>query len=245
MSERPYVTLSCAMSIDGYLDGAEAGRLSMSNAADLDRVDAVRAEHDAIMVGASTVRRDDPRLLVKSAERRRQRESAGLPSSPTKVTVTSTGDLPVDAEFFTTGDVPRLVYCPQPRARRLQARIGGRAEVVALGDRVTMDRVLDDLGSERGVGRLMVEGGGRVLTQFLADDLADELHLVIAPFFVGEARAPRVVTPARFPWTAARRAELADTRQIGDVVLLRYALSSRFGAVGSTAFSASRRGEGR
>ena len=226
--ERPYVTLSCAMSIDGYLDGAEGGRLAMSNPADLDRVDAVRAENDAIMVGASTVRRDDPRLLVKSAQRRRQRESAGLTASPTKVTVTSTGELPADAEFFTTGDVPRVVYCPQPRALRLQTRIGSRAEVVGLGERVTMTRVLDDL-AERGVRRLMVEGGGTLLTQFLADDLVDELHLVIAPFFVGEARAPRVVGPARFPWTAARRAELADTRQIGDVVLLRYALSSRFG----------------
>jgi len=245
MSERPYVTLSCAMSIDGYLDGAEAGRLAMSNAADLDRVDAVRAENDAIMVGASTVRRDDPRLLVKSAERRRQRELSGLTPSPTKVTVTSTGDLPVDAEFFTTGDVPRLVYCPQPRARRLRSRIGGRADVVGLGDRVTMDRVLDDLGQERGVRRLMVEGGGRLLTQFLADDLVDELHLVVAPFFVGEARAPRIVSPARFPWTAARRAELVDTRQIGDVVLLRYALSSRFGGVGAAALSASRRAEAR
>jgi len=230
MSERPYVTLSCAMSIDGYLDGVDGGRLTMSNAEDLDRVDAVRAENDAIMVGASTVRRDDPRLMVKSAERRRRRESAGRTASPTKVTVTSTGDLPADAEFFTTGDVPRIVYCPQPAVRRLRARIGSRAEVVGLGDRVTMSRVLDDLG-ERDVRRLMVEGGGRLLTQFLADDLVDELQLVIAPFFVGEARAPRVVTPARFPWTAARRAELADTRQIGDVVLVRYALSGRFGSL--------------
>jgi len=231
MSERPYVTLSCAMSIDGYLDGMEAGRLAMSNAADLDRVDAVRAENDAIMVGASTVRRDDPRLLVKSAQRRRQREAAGLPGSPTKVTVTSTGELPADAEFFTTGDVPRIVYCPQSRARRLQSRVGSRADVVGLGERVTMAGVLDDLAAERGVRRLMVEGGGTVLTQFLADDLVDELHLVVAPFFVGEARAPRVVGPARFPWTAARRAELADTRQIDDVVMLRYALSSRFGTM--------------
>jgi len=84
-----------------------------------------------------------------------------------------------------------------------------------------------------------------LLTQFLADDLVDELHLVVAPFFVGEARAPRIVSPARFPWTAARRAELADTRQIGDVVLLRYALSSRFGGVDSAALSASRRAEAR
>jgi 5-amino-6-(5-phosphoribosylamino)uracil reductase len=84
----------------------------------------------------------------------------------------------------------------------------------------------------------MVEGGGTLLTQFLSENLVDELHLVIAPIFVGEPRAPRVVTPARFPWTSARRAELVSTLQLGDVVLLRYALSARFGGVVPTASSA-------
>ncbi|MEO6533996.1 MAG: dihydrofolate reductase family protein [Pseudolysinimonas sp.] len=231
MSERPYVTLSCAMSIDGYLDDANPKRLVLSNATDLDRVDEVRSQNDAIMVGASTVRRDDPRLLVKSADRRRQRLAAGLTASPAKVTLTSSGELSAEAEFFVTGDVPRFVYAPQTKVHPLQARLGDSALVVGLGDRVTMGGVLDDLGSERGVRRLMVEGGGTLLTQFLADDLADELHLVIAPLFVGEPHAPRVVTPARFPWTAARRAELVATQQIGDVVLLRYALSRRYGTV--------------
>lgn len=226
MNERPYVTLSCAMSIDGHLDSAMPRRLAMSNRADLDRVDQVRSENDAIMVGASTVRRDDPRLLVKSERRRLQRVASGQPSSPVKVTVTSSGDLPPDAAFFTTGDVDKIVYCPTPRVRRLTSRLGDAATVVGLGDRAHMTDVLDDL-SGRGIRRLMVEGGGKLLTQFLAEDLVDELHLVIAPFFVGEALAPRVVGPAMFPWTASRRAVLADTRQIGDVVLLRYALSDR------------------
>jgi 5-amino-6-(5-phosphoribosylamino)uracil reductase len=74
----------------------------------------------------------------------------------------------------------------------------------------------------------MVEGGGLVHTQFLADDLVDELQLVVAPFFVGDSSAPRFVSDGRFPWNAGRRATLAEVRQIGDVVLLRYALSSRF-----------------
>jgi 5-amino-6-(5-phosphoribosylamino)uracil reductase len=228
MSERPYVTLSAAMSLDGYLDSARPQRLTLSNAADLDRVDAVRAAHDAIMVGASTVRRDDPRLLVRGDARRAERVASGMPWSPAKVTVTSSGDLPADAAFFTAGDVPRLVYTPRGRAKRLRARLGDAAQVVALGERVAMADLLDDL-PRRGVHRLMVEGGGTLLTQFLAAGLVDELQLVIAPLFVGEPRAPRAIGPGAFPWTASRRADLAETRQIGDVVLLRYALSERFG----------------
>lgn len=230
---RPYVTLSCAMSLDGYLDSAAPHKLAMSNAEDFDRVDQLRAESDAIMVGASTVRRDCPRLMVRSPERRRRRVEAGLPASPIKVTVTGTGDLPPHSDFFTEGDVAKLVYCPRADAPRIQAGLGTLATVVGLGPAVTMGDVVRDL-AERGVRRLMVEGGGRLHTQFLVEEMADELQLVIAPFFVGEARAPRFVESATFPWTSARRAVLADTRRIGDVVLLRYALSDRFRDVTGT-----------
>lgn len=226
---RPYITLSCAMSIDGYLDSESPRRLAMSNAADFDRVDQLRAESDAVMVGASTVRRDDPRLLVRSEERRMLRLAAGHPSSPVKVTVTCSGDLPPTSAFFQAGDGDKLVYCPNPVEPRIRGELGDRATVIALGEQVTMPAVADDLGG-RGVRRLLIEGGGHVHTQFLVDDLVDDLQLVIAPFFVGESRAPRFVGAGRFPWTAARRAELADTRRIGDVVLLRYALSERFDA---------------
>lgn len=233
MTGRPYVTLSCAMSIDGYLDSTGPERLCLSNAADLDRVDGVRARNDAIMVGATTVRRDDPRLLVRDATRRQDRRAAGLAESPVKVTVTASGELSPRAAFFTAGDGPRLVYCPAPAAAPLRARLGDLAEVVGLGDpasdRVTMTDLVDDLGG-RGIRRLLVEGGGAVLTQFLAAGLVDELHLVVAPFFVGDAEAPRMVRPARFPWTETNRAILARTTQIGDVVLLQYALSARCAA---------------
>ena len=71
-------------------------------------------------------------------------------------------------------------------------------------------------------------GGREFLTQFLTAGLADELHLVVAPFFVGDSRAQRFVGDGSFPWNPDRRAALADVHQIGDVVLLRYALSDRF-----------------
>ena len=90
-----------------------------------------------------------------------------------------------------------------------------------------MTRLVGDLRT-RGVTRLMVEGGGAVHTQFLVADLADELQLVVAPFFVGDSRARRFVGDGAFPWHPGRRATLAEGRPIGDVVLMTYALSPRF-----------------
>ena len=226
MPDRPYTLLSCSVSLDGYL-GDQTPRLALSNEADFDRVDEVRASCDAIMVGAVTVRTDNPRLLVRSQARRDRRTARGLAPSPMKITVTNRVDLDARSNFFTTGEAEKLVYTSSPRVADARARLGPVATIVDGGQRVRMRRLSEDL-ADRGVERLMVEGGGVVHTQFLADDLVDELQLVVAPFFVGDSSAPRFVSDGRFPWTAGRRATLAEVRQIGDVVLLRYALSPRF-----------------
>jgi riboflavin-specific deaminase-like protein len=226
MLDRPYTLLSCSVSMDGYI-GSAASRLLLSNDADFDRVDAIRASCDAILVGATTVRTDNPQLLVRSQARRDERTARGLAPSPMKVTVTRQAELDAGADFFTTGDVEKLVYCARSRVADARARLGPVATVVDGGHTVEMRGLSNDLGA-RGVERLMVEGGGNVHTQFLTDDLVDELQLVIAPVFVGDSQAPRFVRDGCFPWNPARRATLADVRQIGDVVLLRYALSPRF-----------------
>ena len=215
------------MSLDGYLDGASHRRLQLSNAADFDRVDGERAASDAILVGAVTVRNDNPRLLVRSDQRRADRVAQGRPPSPVKVTLTRGGDLDPHAEFFVSGDGEKVVYCAREALGLTRARLGGVATVLDAGDAVELRRISEDLHA-RGVRRLMVEGGGTVLTQMLTAGLADELQLVVAPFFVGDAGAPRFVGAGVFPWTVARRAPLAEVRQIDDVALLRYALSSRF-----------------
>jgi 5-amino-6-(5-phosphoribosylamino)uracil reductase len=227
VTDRPYTILSCGVSLDGYLDAATQDRLVLSNEADLERVDQVRADCDAILVGAGTVRNDNPRLLVRSPELRRQRRQRGLPEAPMKVTMTECGRLDACSNFFTTGASEKLVYCASRSVALAERRLRDVATVVDGGQPVDPRWMVEDLHT-RGVRRLMVEGGGRVHTQFLTGDLADELHLVIAPFFVGTSRAHRFVADGSFPWNPGRRAHLAEVRQIGDVVLLRYGLSSRF-----------------
>ncbi len=140
--------------------------------------------------------------------------------------MTERAKLDPGAAFFEVGETDKLVYCASDTADEARSVFGPVATVIDGGRSVTMRRLSEDLHS-RGVRRLMVEGGETVLTQFLADDLADELHLVVAPFFVGECQAPRFVRDGSFPWRPGRRAALLEARPVEDVVLLRYALSSR------------------
>lgn len=227
MAERPYTLLSAAMSIDGHIDDATNERLLLSNDADFDRVDAVRASCDAIMVGAGTIRGDNPRLLVRSGSRRGRRAERGLSASPLKVTVTGGGHLDPDAGFFTAGEAGRIVYCASACVAAARVRLGALATVIDGGERVWMAGLSEELFT-RGVRRLMVEGGQSIITQFLAEGLADELQLVVAPFFVGAAQAPRLVFDGAFPWTAERPARLVQALPMGSAVLLRYAMSERF-----------------
>ena len=227
MGDRPYTVLSCGVSLDGYLDAATQQRLVLSNPADLARVDAVRAASDAILVGAATVRNDNPRLLVRAASLRAERRARGLCETPVKVTMTERARLDAGSNFFATGDTEKLVYCASRSVPVARRRLGAVATVLDGGQPVNVSRMTEDL-YDRGIRRLMVEGGGTVHTQFLTANLADELHLVVAPFFVGDSHAHRFVGDGVFPWNPGHRAHLAETRQIGDVVLLRYALSDRF-----------------
>ncbi|MGW0731919.1 RibD family protein [Streptomyces sp. NPDC002851] len=225
MAIRPYVLLSAAVSVDGHLDDTADERLVLSNDQDLDRVDRERAAADAVLVGATTLRRDNPRLLVKSAERRARRIAAGKPEHPLKVTVTGSAELDAGLLFWHCGG-EKLVFTVDGAVSKARRTLGGRADIVSTGPVLDWPLVLDELG-RRGVGRLLVEGGGTIHTQFLARSLADELHLVIAPLLVGQADAPRFLTSAAYPGGSTARMKLLEARRIGDVVLLRYAPKHR------------------
>lgn len=220
---RPYVLISAAASLDGYLDDSSDSRLLLSNEADFDRVDEVRAGVDAILVGANTVRRDNPRLLVRSAERTRGRSEAGLAASPVKVTLTGSGNLDPAARFFTTGDVDKLVYVGSPALAAARERLGSVATVLDGGEPFDVPDVLADL-ARRGVRRLMVEGGAVVQASLLAAGVVDELQLAYAPCFLGSAGGARLAGAGALGPDGSGPMKLAEVRRIGEHVLLRYLL---------------------
>jgi 5-amino-6-(5-phosphoribosylamino)uracil reductase len=189
------------------LDDATPERLLLSNDADFDRVDALRASCDAILVGAGTVRADNPRLLVRSADRRAARVARGEPASPLRVVLSASGDLDRKAAVFTAAPPDSDPPDSDP------------PETVVFSG--SLSDLLDDL-AKRGVRRLMVEGGASVLTAFLAEDLADELQIATAPFLIGDPAAPRAFGPAQFAQSPGRRMILADSASLGDVGFARY-----------------------
>jgi 2,5-diamino-6-(ribosylamino)-4(3H)-pyrimidinone 5'-phosphate reductase len=218
-----------AVTADGKVDTVERRGARISGPADTARVDALRAEADAVMVGGHTLLAEDPRLTVRDPVLVARRRAEGRPRQPAKVAiVTRVGlpgepdGLPAEGHFLRDGG-SRVLVCTTARtdagAVAWLERQG--AEVLVLGDvRVDLVAALDRLHAG-GIGRLMVEGGGTLVAALLADGLVDELLLAVAPLIFGGAAAPTPVEGPGWPADHAPRLRLAGiaTSDDGDVVL--------------------------
>ena len=201
---RVRVYISVAVSLDGYIDDRSPKRLILSSAEDLADMRAAREACDAILIGAETVRRDNPSLRAKNGAR---------------VTVTQTGELDPNLHFF-DGSMRTIVLAAPERVDALRAQLGDRVEVVAIErfEPASYVAALQDCG----VRSLFVEGGTRILTAFLAGGTFDHLRIAIAPFFVGDDDAPRMVHAGHFLNDAHHRLTLCSVRKLGDVAVLDY-----------------------
>ena len=147
------VTLSAAVTADGYMDDDSPRRLIISTPGDWEEVYRLRAAHDAILAGAETLRRDDPSLLVRDQAARARRVQAGLKPDIAKVTLTRSGGLSPRLRFFTAGDADRYVFSP--------GEITGLqniATVISTSEAITAKYIVTEL-EKRGIERLMVDGG--------------------------------------------------------------------------------------
>jgi len=190
-SDCPFVTINVAITADGKTDTIARRGATISSPHDLARVDRLRAESDAVLVGGRTLLGDDPRLTVKSAELRAERGARGLEENPTKVGIVSQADLRLDSRFLTAGPAQVMIFTTQRTSPAQIARLRERgAQVFVMGEhRVDLVQTFHHL-REQGVKRLLVEGGGTLNAELLRLGLVDELYLYIAPLIFGGAGAP-------------------------------------------------------
>jgi 3,4-dihydroxy 2-butanone 4-phosphate synthase/GTP cyclohydrolase II len=197
---RPFVTLAYAQSLDGSIAGEGNRPLGLSGASSLALTHELRAAHDAILVGIGTVIADNPRLNVRLVHGR----------DPRPIVVDSRLRIPRNAHLL--GDGRRAWL-----AATVSADDAAEAELEAMGARVLrmpalengwvdLDVLLERLGG-RGVRHVLVEGGARILTSFLASGLVDYLTVTVSPQFVGGVRALSSGELSPYPRLGAWRAE--------------------------------------
>jgi len=213
----PLVTLKAALSLDGRL-AAEGGYSKWITAEPARRfAHRLRLRHDALLVGAGTVRRDDPRLTVRLT---------GRVAGRRRVVLSSSLDLDPSAAIFDDdgcGGPPTRIYTSDAAGSRRRARFAGRAEVVAVGSRgkmLDLKTVLLDLAA-LDVQSLLVEGGGMTFAAFIAAGLADRGALFYSNRLIGnEGATPMLAGAAVREPAQGWRLERRDVLPLGDDFLL-------------------------
>lgn len=187
---RPYVIVNVAVSADGKLSTRERRQVKISGKEDFDRVDEMKAGCDAIMVGIGTVLADDPSLTVKSADRIAERVRNGKPEHPVRIVVDSQGRTPTDAKILHKGPGLRIIAVSQSADEEKRTALKNHADIIQAGENtVDLPFLLTKL-SERGIKRLMVEGGGTLIWGMLSAGLVDELTMFVGNIIIGGKDAP-------------------------------------------------------
>jgi diaminohydroxyphosphoribosylaminopyrimidine deaminase/5-amino-6-(5-phosphoribosylamino)uracil reductase len=185
--KRPRVTLKLATSLDGRIATASGESRWITGELARAEVQKLRAAHDAVMVGAETVRKDDPSLLARMAP--------APAKQPARLIVTTRLDIPPDAKMFADGASPVIVF-GMPRANLAQHAIleavGARIELVETGaGGVDIGAVLERLAA-LGMTSVLAEGGGRLAASLLGADAVDRIEWFRAPIVLGAEGRPAV-----------------------------------------------------
>jgi len=222
--DRPFVFINVAMTADGKIDTFARKGAAISSPRDKERVDKLRAESDAVMVGGRTLLDEDPKLTVKSEALREQRVKRGLAPNPIKVGIVSKAEFDSLSEFLHVGGA-RVVIFTTHRTSNEQIeslREQGAEVFVHAGERVDLHEMMQTL-HELGIQRLMVEGGATLNFELIRLGLVDELSAYVAPMIFGGEKAPTLAAGSGLERSEAVRLELIHAESWEDGgVLLKY-----------------------
>jgi 2,5-diamino-6-(ribosylamino)-4(3H)-pyrimidinone 5'-phosphate reductase len=227
--DRPYVHINVAATTDGKIDTFERRGAAISSQRDKERVDKLRAGADAVMVGGRTLHNEDPKLTVKSESLRTERLARGLPPNPAKVGVSSRLNLKPDSDFLNAGPAQIFLFTTsQTDESQLEMLRSCGAEVLVNdGERVNLISMLETL-KQKGINRLMVEGGATLNFELMRLGLVDELTIYVAPMIFGGESAPTTAAGSGLVRSDAIPLKLVESQSWDDGgVLLRYQFEKR------------------
>lgn len=223
---RPYVFINIAMTADGKIDTFERKGAAISSQRDRERVDRLRAESDAVMVGGRTLLDENPKLTVKSEALRAERMARGSSPNPIKVGIVTRADIKPDSAFLNAGPADVVIFTTSQTSKDQISLLKSRDAKVYIDDsgRVNLQNALATL-KELGINRLMVEGGATLNFELIRLKLVDEISAYMAPVIFGGETAPTMAAGSGFERSEAIPLKLIDAEKWDDGgVLLKYLL---------------------
>ena len=223
---RPYVFINVAMTADGKIDTFERKGAAISSERDKERVDKLRAESDAVMVGGKTLLDEDPKLTVKSEVLRADRVARGLSPNPVKVGIATQAQIKPDSAFLNIGPAGIVIFTTRQTSKAQVSFLESRGVKVFVDDteRVNLPNALATL-KKLGINRLMVEGGATLNFELLNLQLVDEVTAYVAPMIFGGETAPTMVAGSGLRRSEAIPLKLIHVEHFDDGgVLLQYFL---------------------
>ena len=215
-----HVLVNAAMSADGKLSSHRREQVAISGEEDFTRVDRLRAESDAILVGIGTVLADDPSLVRHDRQRRRSVHGADA-DPPARVVVDSRCRTPPDAAILDDDPTTYVLTTEAaPDAQQAAIETAGGTVILAGTERVDLTDALAALEAH-GVSRLMVEGGGEIIFSLVEAGLVDSLSVYIGSLVIGGRNAPTLADGDGFV-SEFPRFELTDVSRLDDGVLLEW-----------------------
>jgi 2,5-diamino-6-(ribosylamino)-4(3H)-pyrimidinone 5'-phosphate reductase len=228
IKERPWIILNAAMTADGKIDTSARQGAKISSDHDWVRVDQLRAQVDAVMVGGKTLLKEDPRLTVKSPDLRQQRRMEDCPENPAKVGIISQASLNPDSQFMRDGSSQVFLFTTSqtsPEQIDKLRQLGAHVYLAGV-ERVDLSKAMRQLKAA-GIQQVLLEGGGTLNAAMFAAGLIDEVRLYIAPLIFGGSDAPTLVDGVGLPREKAVQLELQSAQALPDGgVLLSYYVNS-------------------
>lgn len=214
---RPWITLKLAATLDGRIATATGESKWITGPEARAMVHALRARHDAVMVGAGTARADDPALTVRGL---------GITRQPVRVVISRNLDLPEGGALARTApDVPLWICHDQALAPGLVARWAACGALLipceTAGGQVSIHAALAALAA-RGLTRVLCEGGGGLAASLLAAGLVDELVMFSAGRLIGAEGIPMLAAMGIDRLADAPRLTLTEVRDVGGDILHRW-----------------------
>jgi riboflavin-specific deaminase-like protein len=222
---RPLVAATFAMTVDGKITTRRFSPVDFTSREDKKHLLRQRSLGDAVLIGRSTLTHDNVRLGLPDPKMRAEREARGQAPYPLRVIVSNEGRIDPELNIFQTDFSKIVIFSTTRMPRKYQVALREKATLrLSVSENVDLARMLRQLRSEYGVGRVACEGGAELFRGLLELQLIDQLDLTIAPYIFGGKTAPTLTGRGTSFLPASVRCALQEMRTVGDECFVTYRL---------------------